>query len=104
MITQSEQTLENNLIAQLVDMGYECVAVDDEASMVANLRVQLQLHNETTFSDSEFDRILNHLNKGGVYERAKTLREKFYLTRDEGVPNQNIEFINMRECAKTAFR
>ena len=104
MTTQSEQTLENNLIAQLVDMGYERVAVDDEASMVANLRVQLQLHNETTFSDSEFERILNHLNKGGVFERAKTLREKFYLTRDEGVPNNNIEFINMREWCQNRFQ
>ena len=103
MTTQSEQTLENNLIAQLVDMGYERVAVSDEASMVANLRVQLQLHNETTFSDSEFDRILNHLNKGGVYERAKTLRDKMSLPRDDGT-NKNIEFINMREWCQNRFQ
>ena len=42
---ESEHTLENNLIAQLVDMGYERVRVDDEASMVANLRTQLEVHN-----------------------------------------------------------
>lgn len=104
MTTQSEQTLENNLVAQLVDMGYERVAVDDEASMVANLRVQLEAHNEVKFSDSEFERVLNHLNKGGVYERAKTLREKMYLVRDEGQPNRNIEFLNMTKWCQNRFQ
>lgn len=80
MATQSEQTLENNLIAQLAGMGYERVAVDDEASMVANLRVQLERHNDVKFSDGEFERVLNHLAKGGVHERAKTLREKMSFT------------------------
>ncbi len=103
MTTQSEQTLENNLIAQLADMGYERVAVDNESSMVANLRVQLEAHNETTFSDSEFERILNHLNKGSVFERAKTLRDKMSLPRDDGT-NKNIEFINMREWCQNRFQ
>ena len=46
MTTQSEQTLEQNLIAQLISMGYQQVILLDELSMVANLRVQLQLHND----------------------------------------------------------
>lgn len=103
MTTQSEQTLENNLIAQLVDMGYERVRVDDEPSMLANLRAQLEKHNELTLSDSEFDRVLNHLNKGGVFERAKTLRDKFALLRDDGT-HKNIEFINMREWCQNIFQ
>lgn len=103
MTTQSEQTLENNLVAQLVDMGYERVRVDDEASMVANLRKQLEAHNETTFSDSEFDRILNHLNKGSVYERAKTLRDKMSLARDDGT-HKNIEFLNMKHWCQNRFQ
>ena len=40
MTTQSEQTLENNLIAQMVDMNYERVAVYDEANIMANFRPQ----------------------------------------------------------------
>lgn len=103
MTTQSEQTLENNLIAQLVDMGYERVAVDDEASMVVNLRTQLEAHNETSFSDSEFDRILNHLNKGGVFERAKTIRDKMSLARDNGT-HKNIEFLNMAHWCQNRFQ
>lgn len=103
MTTQSEQTLENNLIAQLVGMGYERVAVDDEAGMVANLRIQLEAHNETSFSDSEFDKILNHLSKGGVFERAKTIRDKMSLARDDGT-HKNIEFLNMAHWCQNRFQ
>ncbi|NCU31037.1 type I restriction endonuclease subunit R, partial [Candidatus Saccharibacteria bacterium] len=103
MTTQSEQTLEQNLITQLTDMGYERVAVDNEQGMLANLRAQLEKHNEITFSDSEFERVLNHLNKGGVFERAKTLRDKFALLRGDGT-HKNIEFINMREWCQNIFQ
>lgn len=103
MTTQSEQTLENNLLTQLQEMGYERVTVPDEPAMVANLRTQLELHNETTFSDSEFERILNHLNKGGVYDRAKTLREKMSLTRDDNT-HKNIEFINTKKWCQNQFQ
>jgi hypothetical protein len=36
-MTQSEQVLEDGMVAQLVGMGYARVAVTDEASMLANL-------------------------------------------------------------------
>ncbi|HEU0266305.1 MAG TPA: HsdR family type I site-specific deoxyribonuclease, partial [Candidatus Saccharimonadaceae bacterium] len=55
------------------------------------------------FSDSEFDRVLNHLAKGGVYERAKTLREKMSLTRDDGT-HKNIEFINIAKWCENTFQ
>ncbi len=103
MTTQSEQTLENNLITQLESMKYERVEVPDEPAMVANLKIQLELHNETTFSSSEFERILNHLNKGGVYDRAKTLREKMSLTRDDNT-HKNIEFINSKKWCQNRFQ
>jgi len=103
MTTQSEQTLEQNLIAQLISMGYQQVILLDELSMVANLRVQLQLHNDVEFSDSEFERVLNHLNKGGVFDRAQTLREKMSLARDDGT-HKNIEFINMTSWCQNRFQ
>lgn len=103
MTTQSEQALENNLIGQLVKQGYEKVDVTDEPSMVANLRTQLELHNDTKFSDAEFERILNHLNKGGVFDRAQTLREKFSLVRDDNT-RKNIEFLNMKQWCQNRFQ
>jgi type I restriction enzyme R subunit len=60
---QSEQTLENNLIEQLKKSGYSYVTIKDEKEMLLNFKKQLELHNDMTFSDREFEKILNHLNK-----------------------------------------
>lgn len=103
MTTQSEQTLENNLLTQLVEMGYERVTVADEAALLANLRRQLELHNEVTFSDAEFERVLNYLNKGTVFDRAQTLREKMSLLRDDGT-RKNIEFLNLTKWCQNRFQ
>ncbi|WP_338240003.1 hypothetical protein, partial [Persicobacter diffluens] len=63
MTTQSEQALENNLIAQLQKMGYEKVDIPDENALLANLRATLAKHNNATFSDVEFKQVMNYLNK-----------------------------------------
>jgi len=82
--TQSEQALEDALIGQLGSFGYSYVSIPDDAALKANLKAQLEKHNQTTFSDGEFQQILNHLDKGNVFERAKILRDKMCLTRDNG--------------------
>lgn len=41
MTTQPEQALEDNLFTQLVELGYERVAVLNEASLLANLNCLL---------------------------------------------------------------
>ncbi|ATX80653.1 type I restriction enzyme, R subunit [Mariprofundus aestuarium] len=83
-VPQSEQALENALIEQLETLGYSYVSIPDEAALKSNLKTQLEKHNEITFSDAEFQQILHHLDKGNVFERAKTLRDKMCLTRDNG--------------------
>lgn len=103
MTTQSEQALENNLIVQLVEMRYERVSLPDETAMVANLKVQLEKHNNVTLSDSEFERVLNHLNKSGVFDRAQTLREKMSLVRDDNT-HKNIEFLNTTKWCQNRFQ
>ena len=84
MSAQSEQALENALIEQLGTLGYEFVSIPDEVALKSNLKAQLEKHNQTTFSDAEFQQIMHHLDKGNVFERAKTLRDKMCLTRDNG--------------------
>ncbi|MFV0543049.1 MAG: hypothetical protein ACK5L8_05085 [Marinicella pacifica] len=64
MTTQSEQTLENNLIKQLSTLGYERVRVTNDKELVANFKVQLERLNEVSLSDHEFKQILNSINKG----------------------------------------
>ena len=76
MTTQSEQVLENNLIKQLVGLGYERVNVTDDAELVANFKMQLERLNHVTLSDHEFKQILNNINKGNIFNRAKILRDR----------------------------
>ena len=64
MSKQSEAILEDNLVKQLSSQGYEKVIIKDENDLLSNLKSQLEKHNKTTLSDTEFERILNHLNKG----------------------------------------
>jgi type I restriction enzyme R subunit len=81
---QSEAILENNLINQLVSLGYQSVQIHDAEAFLANLKTQLELFNKTTFTTKEFDGILNHLAKGNVFEKAKTLRDRFQFTKEDG--------------------
>ena len=84
MPKQPEQVLEHNLVIQLQTLGYTYVAINDERDLLANLKTQLEKHNGIQLTDKEFDRVLNILGKGSVFEKAKTLREKQHIVRDNG--------------------
>ena len=84
-MTQPEQELENQLVALLTAQEYTPVAVTDEASMLANLKAQLEAFNSLTLTAGEFAKVLNHLNrKAGVFEKSKTLRDRMKLDREDG--------------------
>lgn len=100
---QSELELEKTLIAQLNQLGFENTAIPDSAALEQNLKTQLEKFNETTFSDNEFSRILNHLNKGTTFEKAKTLRDRFVLKRDDG-KDSYIRFFNMDQWCKNEYQ
>lgn len=102
MTTQSEQTLENNLISQLKDMKYEQVTIKDEKGLLTNLKLQLEKHNQTSFTNKEFSQILNHLSKGNVFDKAQTLRDKFVLSRDNS--NFYVEFFNQKEWCQNEYQ
>lgn len=84
MAIQPEAVLEADLLKQLQQQSFELVSVTDEASLLANLKSQLQQLNVVQFSDSEFKQILNHLAKGSIFEKAKTLRDRFQYDKDDG--------------------
>ena len=84
MTKQSEATLENELINQLIRLGYESVNVMDIDTLLANLQNRLEAFNNTSYSKKEFDGILNHLEKGNVFAKAKSLRDRFSFTREDG--------------------
>jgi len=103
MSKQPEQVLENQLVAQLQKLKYEKVLIKDENALVSNLKTQLEKHNNIVFSDKEFDRVLNILSKGSVFEKAKTLREKQHIERDNG-DNLYFEFLNTDFWCQNQFQ
>lgn len=103
MSHQSEAILENNLIKQLHGLGYSLVKIQDGAALVANLKKQLEVFNETTFSTKEFDAVLNHLAKGNVFEKAKALRDRFQLTKEDGT-SFYVRFFNTEDTSKNLFQ
>jgi len=95
-LTQPEQALENELAAQLVGLGFAKAAVTDEATMLANLKAELGAFNGLQLSDLEFSKVLNHLNRAaGVFAKAKTLRDRMQLKRDDG----STVWISFFDCA-----
>ena len=103
MSTQPEQILENQLVEQLSTLGYTKVKITDEATLVSNLKAQLEKHNNVQFSNKEFNRVLNILSKGSVFEKAKTLREKQHILRDNG-DNLYFEFLNTEHWCQNQYQ
>jgi type I restriction enzyme R subunit len=103
MSKQPELILEEQLIAKLQELGYALVYVQNEAELIANLKQQLEKHNNIAFSDKEFEKVLNILSKGSVFEKAKTLREKQHIIRDNG-DNLYFEFINTEQWCQNQYQ
>ncbi len=103
MTKQSELQLENNLIKQLVGLGYQNITVLDGVALVGNLKHQLEQFNNCIFSDKEFEKILNHLEKGNVFEKSKTLRGRFQFENDNQEPTY-IRFFNSEDWNANLFQ
>ena len=103
MSIQSEAALEENLIKQLSSLGYKRVSIEDEGSLLSNLRAQLEKHNKTTLTDQEFKFVLNHLNKGNVFEKAEILRDKLAIPQEDGAPKY-IEFLDTEHWCQNLFQ
>ncbi len=103
MGTQPEQVLEDNLVKQLQGLGYSYVAIKDEQALLTNLKTQLEKHNQVSLTEKEFERVLNHLNKGNVFDRAKVLRDKMQLTKDDGT-SVYLEFLQQEHWCQNQFQ
>ncbi len=103
MSHQSESQLEKTLISQLQRLGFSLVVLKDQDAIVKNLQAQLEKFNQTKFSDAEFAQILNHLNKGDRFQKAKSLRDRFALARDDESVFY-IRFFNMDQWCKNEYQ
>jgi len=111
MSKQSEQILEEQLINQLQKLGYAYIVINSEKDLLLNLRSQLEKHNNDPlsktgnerFSKTEFERVLNLLSKGSVFEKSKTLRQKQHIVRDNG-ENLYFEFLNSEHWCQNQYQ
>lgn len=103
MSSQPEYILEEKLIEQLCGLGYKKVKIRNQNDLLNNLKTQLEIHNKTTFSKQEFDKILNHLAKGNIFNKAKTLRGRFHYVKDDGT-SAWIQFLNQEHWCKNHFQ
>ena len=111
MTAQSEQALENGLIATLQDMSYEYVELKEETNLYANFKKQLEKHNakelaavgKTEFTDKEFERICIHLEGGTLFEKSKKLRDLFPLETEDG-KRVWVEFLDRNHWCQNALQ
>jgi type I restriction enzyme R subunit len=113
---QSEAELERDFICQLTSQGYEYISVHNEAALIENLRKQLELLNDFTFTDSEWDRFFTECianTNEGIVEKTRKIQDdhiqilkredgttkNIYLLDKKNVHNNRLQVINQYEEA-----
>ncbi|WP_412031722.1 type I restriction endonuclease subunit R [Metamycoplasma buccale] len=105
---QHEQELENNLIRQLIDDGYEKVDISNLDELKINFRRQLNIHNKNELkskdlSDKEFEQVMNKISGKSIFESSKILRNTFLIEREDH-SKARIELFNKNEWCKNIFQ
>lgn len=95
---QSEAALENELIQLLTREGYEYLPIHTEKDLLINLRHQLEIINDITFSDDEWKRFFKEIianPNNGIVEKTRMIQQDHIqvLKRDDG-SSKNISLID----------
>ncbi len=113
---QSEAELEREFIKQLTSQGYEYISVHNEAALIENLRKQLEILNDFTFTDSEWDRFFTECianTNEGIVEKTRKIQDdhiqilkredgttkNVYLLDKKNIHNNRLQVINQYEEA-----
>ncbi|MBC7088509.1 MAG: type I restriction endonuclease subunit R [Tissierellales bacterium] len=86
---QSEADLEREFINLLISQGYEYITIHNEAALISNLRKQLELLNDFTFTDGEWNRFFTECianTNEGIVEKTRKIQDDHIqiLKRDDG--------------------
>ena len=95
---QSEAALETAFIKMLGAQGYEYISIHKEEDLIANLRKQLELLNNFSFTDQEWETFFNTKianNNDSIVEKTRKIQEDYVqnLTCEDG-RTQNIKLID----------
>ncbi len=102
MSTQSEAVLEDNLIKRLSNSGYEFIKIQNEEQLNNNFKIQLEKLNHCKLTDDEFKKILLFLNQGSIFDKAKKLRDHYFIDRKDNP--FYIKFLNQKDWCKNIFQ
>ncbi|MDW4108218.1 type I restriction endonuclease subunit R, partial [Staphylococcus saprophyticus] len=105
---QSEYDLEENVVKQLQNLGYERVSLRNETQLKENFRRILNERNAdklegTPISDSEFKRIMIDISDKSVFESAQILRDKYVLERDDET-KVYLSLMNIKKWCQNTFQ
>lgn len=94
---QSENELEENVIKQLEDLGYERLSLHNETQLKENFSRILKERNAdklefTPIAGIEFKRIMVDISGKSVFESALVLRDKYVLELDDETIVTKINF------------
>ena len=97
---QSEAALEQAFIKMLSEQGYEYININNENDLIHNLRKQLELLNNYSFTDKEWDSFFKHKianNNEGIVEKTRKIQEDYVqnLIRENGT-TMNISLIDKK--------
>ena len=102
---QSEKQLEEELLADLQQQGYEYRHdLNSHSKLLANLRGQLQRLNDVVFTDSEWQRFLvEYLDKpsDGIVDKTRKIQNdhRYDFIFDNGLL-QNIDLVDKKQLAR----
>ena len=111
---QSEAELERDFIRRLCAQGYTYLPIHSEEELIDNLRRQLELLNQYTFSDSEWKRFFAECIAGandGIVEKTRRIQadhvqvlrqdngtsKNIYLLDKKNIHNNTLQVINQYE-------
>lgn len=105
---QSEAELEQELIENLVSIGYEYLDIHEEKDLLNNLKMQLEKLNNIVFSNDEWNSIYkNKISNSNlsIKEKAKIIQQDYIyeLTRDDG-SLMNVYLINKEDIHKNSLQ
>lgn len=108
MAYQSEYALENEMINQLEQLGYERVTIRDNKQLLDNFRTILnERHADklegNPLTDKEFQRLLTMIDGKSIFESARILRDKLPLRRDDE-SEVYLSFLDTKSWCKNKFQ
>lgn len=108
MAYQSEYALENEMMNQLEQLGYERVTIRDNKQLLDNFRTILnERHADklegNPLTDKEFQRLLTMIDGKSIFESARILRDKLPLRRDDE-SEIYLSFLDKKSWCKNKFQ